>query len=155
MLDPRFTHAGIGVSLAASGTPALFVAEEFTVLSPALTPKQTAEAVLGRAAGHRASFGLPLEDAVPALHAAASLLADSAEPAEPGMLLARLPEALKAAGWNGTCEATVQVVSDPEDFVLPASVTGRDAVSLAAAGRPIPAESGGGRVLVVLLVAGP
>ncbi|MBI5883145.1 MAG: CAP domain-containing protein [Elusimicrobia bacterium] len=164
MLDPRFTHAGIGASLKTSGDagPVFYVAEELSLPPRSLSAPEAASSVLERAMGHRRSFGLPEAESPPALASAGQgLLAAWTGSEAPSFLAEKLGPSLEAAGWKGPCDASLQVVSDPDDFILPASLSAPRLRGLAVAGREIPvgqepegsAGTGGRPVVLVLLVA--
>ncbi|MBI5622237.1 MAG: CAP domain-containing protein [Elusimicrobia bacterium] len=154
MLDPRFTRAGIGASLARPGEPGptLYAAEELAMPLRKLSPSQAAAGVLERAAELRKSFSLPEAAASASLSAAAeSVLAEWSEAGPADFLASRLGPALRKAGHQGSCDAVLQVVSEASEFVLPASINDAKVKAVGAAARS--ADAGNGTVVLLLVAA--
>ncbi|MBI5208552.1 MAG: CAP domain-containing protein [Elusimicrobia bacterium] len=158
MLDLRYTHAGIGASVEPGGSkPDFFVAEELSVPQRLLSPEAVEQELAEKVGNERLRLSMPAAEIPPQLLRAAKALAEKALAAPAGSEIAVLDtdlrSAVEAAQWRGSVHASLQLVPDPEDFVLPAQASEPAPRAWAAGAAFRPDPRGGGSYVIVMLVA--
>jgi hypothetical protein len=158
ILDPSFTHVGIGAAVShEAGGRFLYVAEEFALPQRVLGPDEVVREVQAVLAAHRDRLALPRAGPDPVLAGAAARFVEEADPGlgegAARALEGRIVSHLRARGRTGGVLISLQVVGDPEEYRVPDAF---DRVGLDRIGVGAEVRSGPGATLqyVVLLLAG-